>query len=439
MKSPMAEPARSLAEGSHQQTSNYRPNANPTERGPLLHDDRPLKPPPPPPPPARDANKGREWSYPEETNPMRERIQALDARLKALQQQPAQKSPQQLQALQAATQKLHLLEQQRTQQEQQIQQQRQNFLEQQRRQQQQQHQLQLQQQIPPPQVPATVMSDEQGFQPRTSEQVKFCQEKVFTSQVKPVGTEELSKTCNDPTKFRFNVCHDLADFTGLAMNEVVVRMARMKQFHFNEEHLFWNPQTNSQLAWYYSTSQSYLFANAIHGARTGVLNKLQKGIHEPFLDYSGGVGNSVLYMAQHRGLKSQYFGIGMIEKSFAEFRVAKRGLQQMVTFLSPWSSGTDWKFDPIRVLPQDGSVGSIFANDVLEHIPNYHHVVKAMVDSLRLGGVIIEQSPFAIAPVKNGEPDTRIHVHNGGISMKEAMGDRMIYREMEGWWEKIRY
>lgn len=427
------ESGRNLAEGGQPQTSDYRPNANPAVRGPLLHDDRP-PPPPLPPQPVRNVNNEKEWSYPEEPNPMKERIRELDARLKALQQQPAQRTPQQLQALQAATEKLHLLEQQRTQQQQQQQQQRQNLLEAQK-----QKRLQSQQQIPPAQVSVAVTSEQKAFKARTTDQIKFCQEKVFTSQTNPVSAEELDKCCNDPTRMRFNVCHDLADFTGLAMSDIIVRMARMKQFHFNEEHLFWNPQTESQLAWYYSTSQSYLFANAIHGARTGVLDRLQKGTHEPFLDYSGGVGNSVLYTAMHRGLKSQYFGIGMIEKSFAEFRVAKRGLQDMVTFLSPWSPGSDWKFDPIRALPQDGSVGSIFANDVLEHIPHYHHVVKAMVDSLRLGGVIIEQTPFAADPVKDGEPDTRIHVHNGGISMKEAMGDRMIYREKEGWWEKIRY
>ena len=145
----------------------------------------------------------------------------------------------------------------------------------------------------------------------------------------------------------------------------------MKQFHFEEEHMFWNPQTATQLAWYYSTSQSYLFANAIHGARTAVLDMLKKDIHEPVLDYSGGVGNSVLYLAIERGMKCQYFGIGMIEKAFAEFRVAKRELQHMITFLSPWSQGTGWKFDPIQVLPRDGSLGSIIADDVLEHIPNY--------------------------------------------------------------------
>ena len=58
-----------------------------------------------------------------------------------------------------------------------------------------------------------------------------------------------------------------------------------------------------------------------------------------------------------------------------------------------------------------------------------------MVDSLKIGGVIIENSPFA--PTQIAGADTRIHVHNGGISMAQAMGSRMVYREKEGYWEKV--
>ncbi|CAB9523946.1 expressed unknown protein [Seminavis robusta] len=287
---------------------------------------------------------------------------------------------------------------------------------------------------------ATDDSDSRMNRPRTNKDVDFCRNHVFVTQLPGVTDEELDKSCNQPAAKRFNVCHDLADFTGLTMDEVVVRMARLEHYHFEEEHLFWNPTTPTALAWYYSTSQSYLFANSIHPPRTGLLDRLQKGLHEPVLDYSGGVGNSCLYLAMDRGLKCQYFGIGMIEKSFAQFRVAKRGLQDMVTFLHPWSEATDYKFDPIQgPLPRDGSLGAILAVDVLEHIPAYQHTVAAMVDSLRVGGVIMERTPFADHPVRDDrESDTRIHVYHGGITMEQAMGDRMVFREKEGYWEKIK-
>ena len=86
-----------------------------------------------------------------------------------------------------------------------------------------------------------------------------------------------------------------------------------------------------------------------------------------------------------------------------------------------------FKFDPINAaLPRDGSLGSIIAMDVLEHIPNYHIVVKAMVESIRVGGAIVEQSPFEspLSDDNEGE-DLRVHVGDGGIPMEEAMGPTM--------------
>ena len=288
---------------------------------------------------------------------------------------------------------------------------------------------------PFPAVPAVVRTRQ--------EDLKHCREVVFTTQQAPTPEVVLHNTCDNPESGRFDVCRDLVAFTGMPMTDVRERMARVKHFHFEEEHAFWNPQSTEQLAWYYSTSQSYLFANAVHAARTRLLDKLQPVVHEPVLDYSGGVGNSVLYLAIHKGMTCQYFGIGLIEKAFTQFRVAKRNLGHMITFVSPWSDNeSEWDFDPIRALPRDGTLGAILATDVLEHIPNYHIVVAAMVDSLKVGGVIIEQTPFAENAVAKGggdaAADLRIHVHNGGVSMKTAMGDRMVYRDDEEYWEKIK-
>ena len=148
---------------------------------------------------------------------------------------------------------------------------------------------------------------------------------------------------------------------------------------------------------------------------------LEKGVNEPVLDYSGGVGNNVIYLAEE-GFRCQYSGIGVMEKAFSEYRFQQRGYLEggVVEIKHPFVDG---KFDPIQsVLPRNESLGAILALDVLEHIPNYHKVVEAMVESLKVGGVIIENSPFG-KPV--GGVDTRVHVGNGGISMAQAMGPRM--------------
>jgi hypothetical protein len=186
--------------------------------------------------------------------------------------------------------------------------------------------------------------------------------------------EMLTRFCNsttDPT----TVCKELQDFTGLSDDEFLKRMMRKGRFHFEGEHLFWNPVSASELAWYYSTSVDYLFANAIHSVYKGVVDYVAKKEYEPVLEYSGGVGSNVLAIAQ-RGIRVHYFGIGMAEYHFTQYRIMKHGLEDLVNFTKPFALKTGFRFDPIGgPLPQDGSLGSILAIDVLEHIPNYHLVV----------------------------------------------------------------
>jgi hypothetical protein len=68
---------------------------------------------------------------------------------------------------------------------------------------------------------------------------------------------------------------------------------------------------------------------------------------------SCGAGNNVIGLAKN-GVKCQYFGIGMIEYAFAEFRTGKKGLEDLVECKSPFSSRTEWKFNPIDApLPRD--------------------------------------------------------------------------------------
>ena len=237
----------------------------------------------------------------------------------------------------------------------------------------------------------------------------------------------------------YNACDDLRAFTGLAEDEFGNRAQRKGRFHFEAEHTFWNPQTSTELAWYYSTSVDYLFANVIHEAKASVLDELIKRKLEPVLDYSGGVGNNIMHLAK-KGIRCHYFGIGMIEYAFAEFRVAKNNLTDLVEFKKPYSPKTGYRFDSITsALPGDGSLGAILAMDVLEHIPKYHLVVKEMVDSLQVGGVIAEKSPFDNRG-QNGE-DVRMHVSNGGVSMEDAMGPRMKQEEKYGnvrFWVKVK-
>lgn len=269
-------------------------------------------------------------------------------------------------------------------------------------------------------------------------QVDQCRNIFKTQGQGGIGTispDEIKENCSSPNIH--NACKDLQEFTGLSDLEFNTRMQREGRFHFEGEHLFWNPQSRSELAWYYATSVNYLFANTLHASPqvlTEVFNKTSQG---PVLDYSGGVGNNIIALAK-AGIPCQYFGIGMMEYTFAEYRVQKYQLEHLVTFVRPWNSKTNWSFDPINAaLPRNGSLGGIVAFDVLEHIPDYQNVVKAMVESLRVGGIILENSPFGDDnSLKKGEEDLRVHVSNGGITMAKAMGESMK-NIGEGQWQKV--
>lgn len=76
------------------------------------------------------------------------------------------------------------------------------------------------------------------------------------------------------------------------------------------------------------------------------------------------------------------------------------------------------------------------AANVLEHIPKYHLVIEAMVQFFKVGGVIVEKSPFAKTKSQDAV-DARVHLSSGGISMATAMGPTMKYNKTVGWWVKI--
>jgi len=65
-------------------------------------------------------------------------------------------------------------------------------------------------------------------------------------------------------------------------------MQSKANFHFEGEHMLWNPQSATELAWFYTHSVDYLFANAIHEAPAPTLNFLTPKVH-----CSGGNGPTV--------------------------------------------------------------------------------------------------------------------------------------------------
>ena len=226
------------------------------------------------------------------------------------------------------------------------------------------------------------------------------------------GENKMSLKMIEKRRGLWNVVSDLVSFTGLNQTEVMVRINRIGRFHFASEHSFWRPTSPRELAWYYRGSVAYLFANAIHPTNMFVKSLTQS--HGLILDYSGGVGHNVIYLAS-QGIKCVYFGIGLFEFEFARFRVHKRNLHHLVSFISPFNKNNI--FDPVPI--SDMRFGVILAYDVFEHIPVYHVTLRRLLTLLQPGGLLCENSPFSY-----GAGDTAIHL-NPSMPMFEAMGEAM--------------
>lgn len=214
-----------------------------------------------------------------------------------------------------------------------------------------------------------------------------------------------------------NVYRHLLDFTGLSENEIYDRLMRVSQFHFDGEFNWWSPNSESELAWYYRHSVSYLFANALH---PDITDSFDLSVDDgPVLDYSAGVGNNVIGLAK-RMIPSFYLGIGIMEKEFARFRVLKLNLTNYITFLDPFyiasssESPSGLSFHPYlslaAVQPQ-----TIILSDVLEHIPEYHLTLRFLIRRLKPGGKIFERSPF-------DDKSSGISIHlKASMPMQQAM------------------
>jgi hypothetical protein len=253
--------------------------------------------------------------------------------------------------------------------------------------------------------------------------------------------EELNHFLSLP--HQFNIKQDLLNFTGLDENELNIRLQRVRQFHFEGEHAWWNPQTRTTLSWFYRTSVSYLFANAIHPAVVPGIGLSKQ--HEPVLSYSDGVGNNILWLAS-QDIESYYFGIGINEMSFAKFRVVSRGWGNLIHFIEPFVWDISYsshknqqqpvlRFDPIFSIPNK-QFGAILAFDVLEHIPDYHYTLGHLTKTLRIGGLFCEESPFGEG--KDAQ-ETSVHVP-ASKDLKQAMNDCGLEKQSNGdnkCWVKI--
>lgn len=180
----------------------------------------------------------------------------------------------------------------------------------------------------------------------------------------------------------FNVSGDLLGWTGLSLKELKFRLERRQIHSIDAEHDYWNPRSVTEQRWAYAHSVNYLWGNAPHPALgPSFLDRLgdDPAATQPIIEFAGGVGNNNLYLAS-RGIPSAYTGVGIMEKEFFRYRLARHGLSSLVEIVEPHDPLT-FEMDPLAAFRPPRKYGTIFAFDVLEHIPHYEEVVRTMVNS----------------------------------------------------------
>jgi hypothetical protein len=177
---------------------------------------------------------------------------------------------------------------------------------------------------------------------------------------------------------------DLVAFTGLGRDVVEGVLRRRRDVSFRSEWLATPPRLRED-RWFYLSSRSYLFANAVHFPDESFVSAYVAP-HVPdggaVLDFGGGTGELSLRCAAH-GLRATYVELNALQRDFVRFRVARHGLGDRITVLDPWDS-----------VPK-GAFHAVVAVDVIEHLDDARAVLEAtLLPAMADGGVLVEDSPF---------------------------------------------
>jgi len=200
----------------------------------------------------------------------------------------------------------------------------------------------------------------------------------------PHRAEQISEPPLLSVGFReFDVVEDLCTYTELPRERVVELLQRHHESFRSEWQSF--PRLIRSDHWYYLSSRTYIFANAIHlhgedALLARLLNLVPKGATA--LDFGGGTGNLALALAA-TGRHVAYAELSALQRDFVRFRVAHHGLADHVDVLDWWENFPHASFDVV------------FALDVLEHLPELEATLRGqLLPAVRPGGTLVEASPF---------------------------------------------
>ena len=178
-----------------------------------------------------------------------------------------------------------------------------------------------------------------------------------------------------------DIRQDLAEFTGLSLEEVRRLLAR-HGYNARDEFKDCVERENSD-HWFYLGSRYFLFENATHGRE--IEHSLRQLLPDKarVWEFGGGTGNISLTLAAN-GYQVAYTELNSLQRDFVEFRAHKYRLN--IETIAHWQDKPRDVFD------------LVLAIDVLEHIPDYTRVLSELCQSVKKGGLIWETSAFEKNP-----------------------------------------
>lgn len=217
-----------------------------------------------------------------------------------------------------------------------------------------------------------------------------------------------------------DVVEDLVAFTGLDRADVETELRTRRRLNFRGEWHATPPGLRND-DWFYLSSKTYLFANAVHFADATVPDRVCAHVDEGglVLDFGGGAGQLTLALTA-RGRRVAFVDINALQRDFLRFRVARHGLGDLIEVRDPWDA-----------LPP-GAFAGIVAIDVLEHLPDVRRTVRdELVPSLAPGGVLVEDSPFVVNasnPMHHEDPGLDEELTANGMELVERDGPLRVWR-----------
>jgi len=237
-----------------------------------------------------------------------------------------------------------------------------------------------------------------------------------------------------PRHFSAEELEDLAQFTGLPAESLLPYLRRERSRRTSTELEWLDPQTGPEYAWFYRGSRTYLFATDPAWERAVAL----AGPGMRCLDFGGGGGRNSLGMAE-QGAEVYYVDIGVLNAAFTAFRARKRGLK--LTVIDPMVEvDGSWTVDTAEAARRIGGFDLVVADNVLEHVKDYHRVVATLAQALSPTGRILECTPFRRGKARLWKP--REKEWSKHLPPTMPMSDAMAAAGMcpvegeEGLWER---